>query len=52
MSVHFQERSAGQDARVLADGTESGRKLIIAKGITRNDGFKAKLLEYRNEPDK
>jgi len=47
----FSRKGAVQDARVLADGTESGRKLIIAKGITRNDGFKNKFLEYRNEPD-
>jgi hypothetical protein len=48
----FSRKSAGQDARVLADGRESGRKLVIAKGITCNGGFNAKLLEYRNEPDK
>jgi len=42
----FSRRGPGHDARVLADGTENGRKLVIAKGITRRDGFKDKFLEY------
>jgi len=42
----FSRRGPGHDARVLADGTESGRKLVIAKGITRRDGFKDKFLDY------
>jgi hypothetical protein len=47
----FSRRGPGHDARVLADGTESGRKLIIAKGITRHDGFKEKFLDYTHDPD-
>ncbi|MFO7713367.1 SprT-like domain-containing protein [Desulfosarcina sp.] len=37
------------DPRVLADGTEQGKKMIIAKGITRSDGFKERVLEYKHE---
>jgi hypothetical protein len=44
-------RGPGHDARILADGTESGRKLIIAKGITRRDGFQEKFLDFTQEPD-
>jgi hypothetical protein len=47
----FSRRGPGHDPRVLADGTESGRKLIIAKGITRHDGFKEKFLDYTHDPD-
>ena len=48
--VHTFSRSGlGHDAQILADGTERGKKLIIAKGISRSDGFKEKLLEYRDE---
>jgi hypothetical protein len=52
MSVHFQERALDTMPGCWQTERESGRKLVIAKGITRNDGFNAKLLEYRNEPDK
>jgi len=45
----FSRKGPGHDARVLADGKERGRKLIIAKGITRNDGFRNQVLEYKNE---
>jgi hypothetical protein len=34
---------------VLADGTEKGKRLVIAKGITRNDGFKDHRLEYHRQ---
>ena len=44
-------RGPGHDARVLADGAQSGRRLIIAKGITRRDGFKNKCLDYKNNAD-
>ncbi len=47
----FSRKSPGHDAQVLADGTQSGRNLIIAKGITRSDGFKARLLAHTNQPD-
>jgi hypothetical protein len=42
----FSRKGPGYDARVLADGTEKGKNLVIAKGITRSDGFKDQLLEY------
>ncbi|MCB2148033.1 MAG: SprT-like domain-containing protein [Deltaproteobacteria bacterium] len=45
----FSRRGPGHDARVLADGKERGRKLIIAKGITRSDGFRNQVLEYNHE---
>jgi hypothetical protein len=41
----FSRKSPGLDERVLADGTARGRKLVIAKGITRNDGFKGRALD-------
>jgi hypothetical protein len=47
----FSRASAGHNPRVLADGTESGRKLVIAKGITHKDGFKDKRLAYKNGSD-
>jgi hypothetical protein len=40
----FSRNDPGHDVRVLADGTASGRKLVIAKGITRDDGFKGRAL--------
>lgn len=43
----FSRQGPGHDARVLADGTEEGRKLVIAKGISENDGFREKVLEYK-----
>ena len=33
------------DAGVLADGTETGKQLVIAKGISENDGFRRQLIE-------
>ena len=45
----FSRNGPGHDTQVLADGTERGRKLIIAKGITRCDGFKDQLLEYHEK---
>lgn len=45
----FSRRGLGHDTRVMADGTESGRRLIIARGITRRDGFKNKFLDYRDK---
>lgn len=38
-------RGPQPDAHVLADGRASGRKLVIAKGITRKAGFTNQLLE-------
>jgi hypothetical protein len=42
----FSRRGPGHDARVLADGTEKGRQLVIAKGICQEDGYCEGLLEY------
>ena len=42
----YRKQGAGHDPRVLADGTEKGKKLIIAKGIARSDGFRDRRLEY------
>lgn len=43
----FARQGPGHDARVLADGTEKGRKLVIARGISHEDGFCEKVLEYK-----
>ena len=43
----FTKQGPGHDARVLADGTEKGRKLVISKGISHEDGFREKVLEYK-----
>jgi hypothetical protein len=43
----FSRKGRAHDARVLADGTEKGRKLVIARGITHSDGFKERVLEYK-----
>jgi hypothetical protein len=45
----YRKKGAGHDAQVLADGTEKGKRLVIAKGITRNDGFKDHRLEYHRQ---
>lgn len=45
----FSRKGPGHDRQVLADGTKKGRKLVIAKGITRCDGFKDKMLEYHGK---
>lgn len=42
----FSRKGPRYDARVLADGTESGRKLVIAKTITHSDGFRNQLLTF------
>jgi hypothetical protein len=42
----FSRRGSGHDPRVLSEGTKRGRKLIIAKAISRSDGFRNNLLEY------
>ena len=41
------KKGTGHDARVLADGTEKGKQLIIAKGITHHDGYRERALEYK-----
>lgn len=43
----YRKQGAGHDARVLADGTEKGKNLIIAKGITQHDGYRERALEYK-----
>ncbi|WP_319526048.1 DUF2786 domain-containing protein [uncultured Desulfosarcina sp.] len=43
----FSRQGPGHDARILADGNEKGRKLVIAKGISHEDGFREKVLEYK-----
>jgi hypothetical protein len=47
----FSRSGPGHDARVLADGTKRGRMLIIAKGITRRNGFKDQFLDYTKSAD-
>ena len=47
----FSRSGPGHDSRVLADGTKRGRRLIIAKGITRRNGFKDQFLDYTKSPD-
>jgi hypothetical protein len=39
----------GHDGQILADGTECGKKLIIAKGIHHSEGFKEQRLEYQRK---
>ena len=43
----YRKQGAGHDARVLADGTEKGKNLIIARGITQHDGYRERALEYK-----
>jgi hypothetical protein len=45
----FSRKGPGHDRQVLADGTEKGRALVIAKGIVHCDGFKNKMLEYHGK---
>jgi hypothetical protein len=45
----YRKKGTGHNAQVLADGTEKGKQLIIAKGITRNDGFRDQRLEYHRQ---
>ena len=40
----FTRQGPGHDARILADGTATGKKLVIAKGITRSDGYRQRLI--------
>jgi hypothetical protein len=43
----FSRQGPGHDARVLVDGNEKGRKLVISKGISHSDGYQEKVLEYK-----
>jgi len=43
----FSRQGPGHDARVLADGTEKGKKLVIAKGISHSDGYQERVIEYK-----
>ncbi|BBO72812.1 hypothetical protein DSCW_02290 [Desulfosarcina widdelii] len=43
----FSRQGPGHDARVLADGNEKGRKLVIAKGISHSDGYLERVIEYK-----
>jgi hypothetical protein len=45
----FSKSGPGHDGQILADGTECGRKLIIAKGIHHSAGFKEQTLEYQGK---
>jgi len=43
----FTRQGPGHDAQILADGTEQGRKLVIAKGISQSDGYRERVIEYK-----
>ena len=43
----FARQGPGHDARVLLDGTEKGKKLVIAKGISHSEGYRERVLEHK-----
>ena len=43
----FSRQGPGHDAQVMADGNEKGKKLVIAKGISHNDGYRQRVLAYK-----
>ncbi len=43
----YSRRGPGHNAQVLADGTERGKKLVIAKGISHSDGYRERVLEHK-----
>jgi hypothetical protein len=45
----FSRKGPGHDRQVLADGTECGKKMVIAKGIHHATGFKNQTLEYHGK---
>ncbi len=40
----FSRSGPRHDARIMADGSATGKRLVIAKGIAKGDGFRGKLL--------
>lgn len=42
----FKKNGPAHDRNVLADGTECGKRLVVAKGIQHHDGYKNNILEY------
>jgi hypothetical protein len=40
----FSRKDTGHDVQVIADGTEKGKQLVIAKGIASRDGFQGHQL--------
>ncbi len=44
----FTRKGCSHDAQILADGTHKGKQLVIAKGISNSDGFRDRMLEYKD----
>lgn len=47
----FRRQGSGCDARVLRDGREKGRKLIVSKGITRKKEYQNQRLDYHGDTE-
>ena len=45
----FKRGGPGHDRQVRDDGTECGKRLVVAKGIQHHDGFKNNTLEYHGK---
>ena len=45
----FSRKGPGHDSQVLADGTEHGKRLVVAKGIRHHEGFRNQALEYHGK---
>ncbi len=45
----FSRKGPGHDSRVLADGTECGKKLVVAKGIHHHEGIGDRALVYHGK---
>jgi hypothetical protein len=43
----FSRQGPDHDGQVLADGTEKGRQLVIAKGISHSDGYQERVIEHK-----
>jgi hypothetical protein len=45
----FSRKGPAHDGQVLADGTECGKKLVVAKGVRHQAGYTEQLLDYHGK---
>lgn len=46
---NFSRKGPSHDRQVLADGSECGKKLVVAKGVHHHGEFKEQFLEYHRK---
>jgi hypothetical protein len=47
----FTRKGSGCDARVLKDGREKGRRLVVSKGISQHEGYRDHRIEFHGDTD-